>query len=101
MLIHAISTLEIEIASCNESAVKCCVENYITRLERLPGCIAYGMTNSAASPGLWFVSGYWEDIEAMRKHFETSEFNAMLWMISRRALGVRFSSHFPRAGGES
>ncbi|WLG98849.1 antibiotic biosynthesis monooxygenase [Pseudomonas beijingensis] len=100
MLINAVSTLEIEIAECNVSAVKYCVENYISRFEKMPGCLAYGLTNSALRPNFWLLSGYWESKEAMRTHFAASELNAMIWMIGRRALGVRFSSYFPQTGGE-
>ena len=101
MLINAVSTLEIEIAEGNVSALRCCVANYISRFEKLPGCLGYGLTNSALHPNLWLLSGYWENKEAMRAHFIASEFNALIWMIGRRSLGVRFASYFPHTDGEA
>ena len=94
MLINAISTLEIEIAESHENALKCCVFNYISTFEKMPGCLAYGLTQSAQDPTLWLLSGYWDNRDAMLTHFTASELHSMIWMISQLALGVRFTSHF-------
>ena len=101
MLISAVSTLEIEIAEGSVSAFRCCVAKYICRFEKSPGCLAYGLTNSALHPNLWVLSGYWENNDAMRAHFIASEFDAFIWMIARRSLGIRFASYFPHTDGEA
>lgn len=100
MLVNAISTLEIEIANGHERAFRGGLRNYISGFEKIPGCLAYGLTTSAKHPKLWLLSGYWDNREAMHTHFATAEFNSLIWMISRRAVGVRFTSYLSQTGGD-
>jgi quinol monooxygenase YgiN len=99
MLINAVSTLEIEIAESHENALKCCVSHYISGFEKVPGCLAYGLTKSAQHPQLWLLSGYWDNRETMWAHFGAKELDSMIWMISKRALGVRFTSYLSQTVG--
>lgn len=101
MLINAVNTLEIEIAEGHETAFKHAVSLYISEFETLPGCLAYGLTKSAKHPTLWLLSGYWVNRKTMGTHFTSAEFNSLIWIISRRALGVRFTSHFLQLGGDA
>lgn len=91
MRANAIHTLEIDIIEGRETVLVRCLQEFIARNERAPGCLAYGLTQSAIHPRLWLLSGYWDNQEALSAHCTAGELDQLIWQVSRQALGIRFS----------
>lgn len=91
MRINVVNTLEIEIIKGRETVLVRCLHDFIARNERAPGCLAYGLTQSAIYPRLWLLSGYWDNQEALSAHCTAGELDQLIWQVSHQALGIRFS----------
>lgn len=92
MCINAISTVEISIQSGTDIALEQYLADYVRSFRDLPGCIAYGVTQSAKSPHLWVLSGFWETQEAMVRHFSSVDIDQLIGALGRPVTSLQFGS---------
>lgn len=92
MGINAVSTLEISIPEGSENVMAQCLAGYAKCLRELPGCIAYGVTQSAKSPQLWVLSGFWETQADMDRHFSSLGLSELVNRLGRPAISLQFGS---------
>ncbi|NQD91466.1 hypothetical protein HP532_02230 [Pseudomonas sp. CrR25] len=93
MSINAVSILEIRVRPGAEARLEHCLAQFVTRLQALQGCLAYGVTRSVRQPRLWVFSGYWCSREEMVRHFSTVELDELVRsLVGAGVASIRFGS---------